>query len=242
MTYRVYIPSLHGYGKTVGKLPDSVPVTMVVPEAAVEAAMRHEVDVLVQPPEVVDIAAKRAWIVEQAPEDYILMMDDDLLVYVWDGERHVAVEKDVDAAVRFWEETFPALLERYDVFGLGTKYFAQPGGVKENYHLGLAFGFHVDTAMRVIEWNRMVCFEDIDYTLQCLKAGVRIGLSYDMVVNHPAGRVGDWRQPGDVDRDLERLLYYHGDVVTEKPLNPGAHPQARTRIQWKKAWRANLES
>lgn len=226
---------------TLRGVPESVHhlFTLVCPAEEVDRLrlLWPGVQVLAQPEEVTTIGRKRKWIFDEAAKDVEMawQFDDDLRFRVFAEGAHRSVEKypaETEAAWRL----LPRLA--YHVQGIGTSFFAPKGGVKENYHLGFAFGFSRHARSKLL-MDRMNVFEDIDYTLQMLRAGVRIGVTYDLVVDQvqadaPGGVEGQ-RDRISILGALEQLMEHHPGLVAEKPLRPGAHPAAIVRVSWAKA-------
>lgn len=249
---RYFIPTRGRVGKqiTLRNLPSGLldRVTLVCPIDEVNAH-REEweslgVDVCAQPDSIKTIGAKREWIYKVLAQDveFAWQFDDDLVFKICvDGKFRSPHNWPTDT---FYESIFESIqrdyyvAQAYDVIGLGTSYFAPKGGIKPNYHLGFAFGMGRD-ARAALEMNRLDVFEDIDYTLQVLRKGIKNGVCYDIVVDQkqpdaPGGVTGE-RNNETIRRDLEKLISFHPGIVSEKPLRPGAHPAAITKVLWAKA-------
>lgn len=259
---RYYVPTRGRVDeqRTVSAFPASLrsSLTIVCPAEEVNQHERNwpEVRVVAQPSTVTTIGHKRAWIYEslavQDDVDMAWQLDDDL-------KFKVCVETDSGSFNPLYTHTLRfkssvgreydllhhlnGLHEYYinndvEVLGLGTSYMAPKGGYRKDYHLGFAFGFS-RVARSVLQMNRMDVFEDIDYTLQMLRQGIPIVVSYDVVVDqHKAnapGGVSDQRTLEVIERDFARLQALHPQYVTRKPLKEGAHPAAITRVSWAKA-------
>lgn len=243
--YHIFIPTRGRTTKqlTVERMPLPLRslVTLVCPRDEVDELRANYpgVNVLAQPDAIKTIHKKREWIMKQSKHPFSFMFDDDLYLYVFDTkqDKHVVASTNEAATRKFWTKTMPKLVRDYPVVGLGTKAFAPKGGVKENFHLGFAFGASRE-AVKAIEWGRIHFYEDIDYTLQWLKGGWRIALTYDMAVAQ-RGAEGDGGLSGERTREeaarcLKQLIKLHPDVVKEKP--PSAqHPDSNTRISWRGA-------
>jgi hypothetical protein len=246
---RYFIPTRGRVGKqlTLKNLPAGLHplVTIVCPAEEVDAhrADWPDVRVVAQPEDIRTIGAKREWIYKTLAQDveFAWQFDDDLIF-----KQYFSLDQ------KFRKPHHPILFEDafnyiqriyyveqgFDVIGLGTSYFAPKGGIKPNYHLGFAFGFSHD-ARECIEMNRLDVFEDIDFTLQVLRKGIKNGVCYDIVVDQkqpdaPGGVTGE-RTSETIRRDLEKLISFHPGIVSEKPLRPGAHPAAITKVLWAKA-------
>lgn len=245
---RYYIPTRGRVGRqlTLKNLPAGLLplVTIVCPDDEFDAHVGDwpEVRIVAQPPEIQTIGAKREWIYKvlaQADDvEFAWQLDDDLIFKVLTpDDRFVKPASDSHTAFEYITEYYFARMA-YQVIGLGTSYFAPKGGVRDNYHLGFAFGFS-KAAREQLEMNRLDVFEDIDYTLQVLRKGIKNCVCYDIVVDQkqpdaPGGVTGE-RTQETIRRDLQRLIDYHPGIVSEKPLRPGAHPAAITKVAWKKA-------
>lgn len=243
LPYRIYIPTRGRTSSqlTLDRLPELLHknVTLVCPHTEVDEIMANypTVSVLAQPETVKTISKKRAWIAEFAgkqPEPFWFQMDDDLYMSVWNGSKHVTVKNDPAATEAFYTKTLPELIQKYECLGFGTKGFALPGGVRENYHLGFVFGFSKILASK-LSWSRVKFYEDIDYTLQVLKLGVTNALTYDLVVDQKAagaaGGISDERNAENARVALLKLIELHPGLVSEKPPS-GQHPYSNTKVSW----------
>lgn len=198
------------------------------------------VRVIPQPSTITTIGEKRGWIMTEAAKDvsFAWMLDDDLK-FKMITEGNFRTPRDPAS----WANVWNYITEKcvwHKVMGLGTSYFAPKGGCRDNYHLGFAFGFDLLTR-GMMEWGRLDVFEDIDYTLQTLKMGFSNKVYYDIVVDQvkaaAPGGCADERTLETIRRDFDKLCTYHPGIVSEKPLRPGAHPAAITRVRWREAAR-----
>lgn len=247
---RYFIPTRNRIGRqvTLSNLPPEIRsrVTLVCPVEEKEEHLRllsDDLDIVVCN-STMTIGEKREWIMNdlfaQYDEDYAWMMDDDLKFRVWVDGRLVSSRGHEDELVRVLGDVLPKLHcdGHYGAVGLGTSFHPPASKLKNNYHMGFAFGFDRQTIAK-IKWNRMDVYEDIDYTLQLLRGGVPIAISYEATVDQvkadaPGGVQGQ-RNNDIIRRDLDRLISYHPGIVTEKEVRPGGHPAANTRVSWKKA-------
>lgn len=231
--------------RTLQSLPTKLlsDVTIVVPQAEASAyrKMWPSVRVKTQPESIRRIAEKRAWVTRthfhNGRREPMLLLDDDLHLYEWDGQRHVTPQRDSASWLRLWRAGMAKLFVDYAAVSLGTKAFALPGTIRQNYHMGYVFGFTYD-AYNAIVWNRVNFYEDIDYTLQLLRKGHRIGVTYEITVQqHKANAPGgcsDERSQEAMDADLETLIKLHPGIIRRKQAT-ATHPQANTRISWRGA-------
>lgn len=252
---RYYIPTRGRVGKqeTVKNLPRGLHplVTIVCPQEEVGEHRRDwpEVQVVAQPSTIQTIGTKREWILRDLADsvEFAWMLDDDLKFKVCVDGRFLSSAKYPDEFAQAMMTNLPALWAPdggdYGVVGIGTSYFAPKGGIKENYHLGFAFGFCREVRNK-LKLGRLDVFEDIDYTLQCLRAGYTIAVTYDVTVDQVSASVSDDPADGGVAgertlqtirENLDRLIGYHPGIVSEKPRRPGAHPAAITKVLWQRA-------
>lgn len=250
---RYYVPTRGRVGAqlTLRSLPEALLplVTIVCPK---EEKFEHGRDwptvrIVCQPDTIRTIGEKRQWIYKDLAEKddvyFAWQLDDDLSMKICIEHQFKDSKKYPDAVYDWFTHVQPVYLNGYDVLGLGTSYFAQKGGLRTNYHLGFAFGMS-PVARAALQMNRLDVFEDIDYTLQMLRAGVSLAVCYDVTVDQrapdaPGGVTGE-RTTATIDRDLARLIEFHPGIVSEKPLRPGAHPAARTKVLWAKATREGI--
>lgn len=245
--YTIYIPTRGRVDNqlSVTNLPENVHrrIMLVCPKGEVNSLRSNypTVAVLGQPDSIASLSEKRHWIAELAKTSKVpfwFQMDDDLNFFVWTGEKHTRLVNDPAATKKFFLKTLPSLIRDYKVVGFGTKGFALPGGVKENYHLGFVFGMRTTTGLSKIVWERLELYEDIDYTLQLLKNGVKIAVTYDLVVEQrksaaDGGLAGE-RTDKLAEKCLKKLMDLHPGIVKQKEAS-GQHAQSNTRISWAKA-------
>lgn len=245
---RYIVPTRGRIGRqlTVKNLPLAVRrlTTIVCPQVEVDAHRTEfpDVEVIAQPSDFMTIGEKREWIfksIHWAHVDFVWQLDDDLkFKRCFEGQRFIKAESHHHEMETFFCETLPRLMSEYRVLGIGTSFFAPKGGVKDNYHLGFAWGADKE-ARQFLQMNRMDVFEDIDFTLQWLRGGYKIGVCYDVTVDQhkpdaPGGVTGE-RTLETIRTSLTKLISLHPGIVSEKPLKPGAHPAAITKVLWQKA-------
>lgn len=244
--YRIYIPTRGRVGNqlTLSRLPTWLHefVVLVCPKDEVEAhtSLHPNVGVLGQPKRIDSIAAKRGWIAEIAAkgdEEFWFQMDDDLNLFVWNGEKHTALRHDEKATNHFFKKTLVSLTQSYPCVGFGTKGFALPGGVKNSYHLGFVFGFSKELAKDIV-WDRVGLYEDVDYTLQVLKSGRENAITYDVVVEQrkaaAAGGLTGERTTELIEQACNKLMALHPGLISKKPPS-GKHEMSNIKVSWAKA-------
>lgn len=251
---RYYVPTRGRVGKqaTVRNFPARLRhlLTIVCPENEVQAHRKdwasEGVQVIGQPSHIATIGEKREFIMTTLSNNvrFAWMLDDDLKFKVCVKKRFVSPTNYATEFEDVFSNNIDWLCEEFKAVGIGTSYFAPKGGIKLNYHLGFAFGF--ERELRNSLTYPLNVFEDIDYTLQCLRGGNAIAVTYDVTVdqikattsNDPAdGGVAGERTLSTIRTNLDQLIARHPGIVSEKPQRPGAHPAAITKVLWAKAAR-----
>lgn len=253
---RYFVPTRGRVGAqaTVRNFPASLRplLTIVCPQDEVK---QHEADwpevrVVGQPSDIKTIGAKREWIyrVLAREVDWAWQLDDDLkfkiCLEVEPGVKRFRTASNDEGVARALLSLYITAEKRRLIcggdaaLGIGTSFMAPKGGYRENYHLGFAFAFD-RPGRSSLSMNRMDIFEDIDFTLQTLRNGHSILVTYDVVVDQlkpdAPGGVTDERTEQTIRESLEKLKAFHPGIVQEKPRKPGAHPAAITRVAWAKA-------
>lgn len=230
-------------------------------QSATYRAQLRGVRVLVHPPEVRTIAAKRAWILRrwQGP---LVMLDDDL---------RFAVRKrpgTTDPALR--EATAEDLEQQLEALAQQLRTVAhagwsarqgnnrQEGGWKEATRQMYVLGYDADRLRGLEETGRVTLGrigfrEDMDLTLQLLRLGLPNAVSYDVTADQAAGYAAaggctDERTVEGSDADALRLAELHpGLVKVVKKEYKGSLHRNEVVVQWRKAyeqglaWRAGRE-
>lgn len=254
--YEIFVPSRGNIDQlTISRLPKEVlhRVTLCIPEEHLvntkSVLTKHDclgVRVLVQPTNITTIQEKRKWMMTQVRSKFVLFMNDNLYLYVYcrKQDKHVVLHSAPEASKNFFTSILPELMTKYRSIGFGPKFFALKGGVKENYHLGYVFGFHTETAKEHVHIGRLPLYDDIDYTLQLLRKGISIGITYDLVVSPKI--IASTRGVGSKERSTEvrdasaaALIKLHPEFVTMKENTSTSKNSeaflAIVRVQWQKA-------
>jgi hypothetical protein len=228
---------------------------------------------IISPPEkqVPNIAAKRAFIFRHAGEmgyNKIMMFDDDLKFShrlktskdyagyqkgdskAWSGivekdrafgRIHDANERQIDLMLRKIEK----MLDKYRHGGISQRFMNHTHGHEFilNHKATHALAYHVPTVLDTCQLGRIRMFEDLDYTLQLLRAGhenaiYQWGATNDpRGFNAPGGESGG-RTGADIARGADLMAELHPGIVRvverEGPDAERLGPK-RIVVAWKKA-------
>jgi hypothetical protein len=208
------------------------------------------------------IAQKRAEIMKKSPHRYILMLDDDLRfckrTYRDHGSKEYARQFGKprpgsftlpNAKPRQVEKSLKSLAKRlasgqYAHAGFGARQGNNtlPNfGYRENTRMIYALGYDLKVVRKVCELGRIETREDMDYTLQLLRAGYRNCINVEMVVDQYYNAVGGARDQRTVEsgnRDAERLAALHPGLVkvVERAYKQSV-PRKEVVVSWRKAYK-----
>lgn len=209
------------------------------------------------------IAKKRAEIMKKSPHRHILMLDDDLRFCkrTYESPEHRvnlrqghakrqsysfklpnATPKQVDRALL----KFEAKLESGNYAHLG--FGARQGnntlpdyGWRKNARMIYALGYDLKVVRKVCELGRIETREDMDYTLQLLRAGYRNAINVEMVVDQYYNAVGGARDQRSVESgnaDAEKLAKLHpGLVKVVERAYKQSIPRKEVVVSWRKAYK-----
>ena len=155
----IYIPTMRRprlqYTLHELKNESPYPITLVVPSEEMEDYRDVHTDILEVPPEVRGIAATRQFIMEQADDEHVLMMDDDLTFAVRRHDDPTRFRPPVPGELRGMLMAVEALLEQYAHAGIATR----EGGNRQTDQV-----LTCTRAPRVIGYRRSVFFkEGVDF-------------------------------------------------------------------------------
>lgn len=255
---KIYIP-------TRGRVKNQLTLRGLPPELQEQAIIvcpkdeigRHDVECrydkiktnfLAQPDDIKFIADKRKWIVEQCPEDKLVMLDDDLRFAVRrednPGLFRKATNEDVLTAFKELAEILSEETPHagFAARGMSIGDAAKRGGWQESKRAMYVLGFYLPIARFWAEWGRIRIREDFDITLQLLSMGFPNRVNYSFVTDQKAFTPGGGDSPLERTVDISnaaarQLQELHPDYVTlsEKTF---ANSPSRTEviIQWIKAY------
>lgn len=200
--------------------------------------------VLEQPDHITTIAAKRKWMLEFARREgseKVLMLDDDLFFY---RRRDDVPDRLRDANADDINEWFDKLNDKLSPeiphagFGPRQGNQNQPTGWVVG-RMMLALGYYVPTVLDNAILDRINTREDMDVTLQLLRAGFPNAVTHEFVVGQKS-----YSAPGgcDLERTLEisnadayRLADLHPGFVSVVDKNYKNVPRKEVICYWKRA-------
>jgi hypothetical protein len=135
---------------------------------------------------------KRKWLAQNIKDDYV-MMDDDLNLYSWVGNRYVPAKKDVNRFTKRFMETFPALYEDYKAVGIPMKFFAdqqvKANGLYKYNDVGFVFNGFAKGAAANVRFNQVFAFTDMAIPFQVLRKYKSSITYYGMCFSQSSARV-----------------------------------------------------
>lgn len=158
------------------------------------------------------IAAKRAWIIENCPTKYLIMIDDDLQFYIrrdLEGWRLRYSDKGEDINIMF-EAVYKSLKEDgYVHVGISDRSGNNhvKGLAAENTRMFGFLAYNRDVVLKNVEFNRVKFHEDFDINLQLLYKGYP-NLVYYYFAKHD---IAGFNSEGGVS--TERTLENHNNSV-----------------------------
>lgn len=220
-------------------------VTFVVDEKDASVLRRryasHGCSVVVHPTDVRTIAQKRAWIMRTSPHRRIVMLDDDLRIFVRRGPDTVKLRKAEPDDVRLHLRELCSNLYSYAHAGWSARQGnnRQPHGWVRNTRMMYTLGYDLEVVREVCELGRIEHREDMDYTLQLLRAGYCNAVDFRVAVDQRYNARGGASLERTVEAsnaDAERLAELHPGLVrvTEKQYKASL-PRKEVVCSWKKA-------
>lgn len=226
---------------------------LVAPEEDVNSLKfyNREANILIQPPEIKTIGEKRAWIINQCPAPKLFMMDDDL--------RFAGRINQTDPNLQKFEVNDPRMIPVLDEIEAKLNDYAHVAisprqgnnskewGWHENKRMIYAFGFQTEIAKTCIVFNRVLCREDMDYTLQLLKQGFKNAVAFhvtaDQVKFNAPGGCQKERSMEQSNEQAELLAALHPGLVkvVEKDYKCSI-PRKEVVVQWIKAYEEGLKN
>jgi hypothetical protein len=218
-----------------------------------------------------NIAQKRKWIFEHTPYSKIMMLDDDLKFFVrkrppaafggfekrpsaMDWGAYSAVYPDsaklIPAEGLNLSDVFmniQSMLDTYAHGGISQRFMNQNFGQEWRHTCKAthAIAFRPKIVRDHCELGRVSMFEDLDYTLQLMKAGFDNAVLNWAATNDPygfnaPGGESEDRKVEDIDRGADRMAQLHPGIVSVvERTDAKADVQGHKRIivQWAKALR-----
>ncbi len=184
------------------------------------------------------IAAKRAFIISQALERKICMMDDDLRFSVRSAGKLVKAQK-IDINRHLYE-----LSDKLDEFvhaGFSARQGNNrlPDGWKTPHRMMYVLGYRPSVLREKCELGRIETREDFDYTLQLLRQGYPNAVQCDICVDQKYNMKGGCSSQRTVEAsnaDADKLAELHpGYVKVVEKEYLASVPRREVTVQWKKA-------
>jgi hypothetical protein len=249
---QIYIPTYRrAYEQaTYGQIPPNWrPQTTFVADESDAQILRnryaaHGCEVLVHPPEVRTIAAKRAWILANTPHEKIVMFDDDLAIFTRDPNS-VALKtskpEEVDTALRELSHKLNDLAHAGWSARRGNNH--GPYGWAGNGRMMYCLGYRPSVLRRLCELGRIEHREDMDYTLQLLRKGFPNAVDFRYAVGdagyNTRGGCRSQRTVEASDADALKLAELHpGFVKVVEKKYKGSLNRKEVVCAWKKAYEA----
>ncbi len=199
---KIYVPTKGRVGRqaTLANLPVELfdDLYVVCPEHEIDAHKRagEFAKFIAQPDPNMGISEKRKWIVDQCPDDRLVMLDDDLRFAMRRSEAPGQFRKASDEEViRGFLEMEAMLDEETPHIGFGARGgsigpLAERGGWQEAKRQMYVLGYHVPTVRREVIFGRVKTHEDMDVTLQLLTKGYPNLVNFSLVVDQKFGNPG----------------------------------------------------
>ena len=253
---KIYIPT---YGRphsqeTWAGLPDTIKsITTLVVQAREEGkyTLHHRGHLTVLPPEIESIAPTRQWILDNAEDDKILMIDDDFRFSCRSPGMGTKLFPCLDIDIEDMIEILDTMLSEYSHVAVSAR--QGNNHVKESAKVvgrGTGFtGCRVSAVRDIARYDRMVVQEDLDFTLQLLRAGhpnlVLYSYAYNQSGSNTKGGCSSFRTMAVQKAAAERLAELHPGFVkvVQKKTKGSWGGQERTdvTVYWKKAFASSQE-
>lgn len=254
----IYIPTLGRIDKqlTLQRLPDAAGakkdrVWLVAPKSEAKKLERKwEVPVLTQPDTVVNIAQKRAWIIEQCRHERLIMLDDDLRFCYrdsWSSPSMLTCATDHEGANFHWKR-LEYFLTKYAHAGLTARMGAQEKRHAWHFNSRMMYvlGYQTKILQKECELGRIRTREDMDYTLQLFRKGYRNLVNFRLVVDQYFDKPGGMRNERTIeqsDKDALKLAKWFPKYVRVVEKNyKQSIPRKEVQVDWKKAYNKGASS
>ena len=201
----------------------------------------------------ITISEKRKFMMEwlgRNGHEKVLMLDDDLFFYhrYWKQEANGGkgdwrlLDSDPDTVLHWFGQLEERLSPDMPHGGFGPRQGNNNypvGWVDRGSRMMLALGYEIRTALDKAEWGRIETREDMDVSLQLLRAGLPNTVTHDFCVGQKtyaaAGGCTGQRTQESSDADAHRLAELHPGLVRVVEKAYKGHPRKEVVVQWKRA-------
>jgi hypothetical protein len=201
---------------------------------------------MILPKKVEGLAATRQWILENAEDEFICMMDDDITHFLFKpvlstfGGLVRATNANIDALFHTMERWLDegvvcaSTADRMALARPAEKYFAQPSRV------GQVMFIDRWTAMeRGYRFDRVQIYHDQDFALQILRGRDMTRIStkhgHAMRPTYAKGGLQTYRNQNVIDESAQRMLELHPGLITLKWRDRLGYSIPTRIIKWKQA-------
>lgn len=232
--------------KTYSQIPLSrMDKTYLVVQAREAHLYEKYPNVLVLPSGIQSIAPTRQWILDVFPTQKVVQIDDDFTICCRRGEGtklFIAEEHEIEKLFNDIEEA----LDTYSHVGVSARQ-GNNRVEEDRKEIARMTGFtacNVPKVREVARYDRMVVQEDLDFTLQLLRAGHPNLVFYDFCYNQPGsntkGGCSSFRTLEVQEEAAHKLAELHPGFVkvVEKETKTSWNGKKRTdvTVYWKKAY------
>lgn len=210
-----------------------------------------ESQLLVLPPHITNLTDTRQWLLDNVSTRYLFIMDDDLTFFT--RKEETGAKKLYKMTPEEHEQMFRdmlAALQTYPMVGISSREGNQnePEGIKYVGRSMRIFGLDLDVVKKHgFRFDRTKTKEDMDMTLQILRAGYQNAVFYCYANDHGSsnatGGCSNYRTLELMKEDANRLKELHPEFVTvvEKTTKTSWGGATRTdvRVAWKKAYESS---
>lgn len=205
-----------------------------------------DVTVMAQPDHIRTIAAKRAWIMREwhaRGVERLLMLDDDLAMHVRrTDDRPDRLKFASDHETDRWLGELESRLSPdlpHAGFGARQGNNQQEAGWQRPGRMMYSLGYHLPTVMANVELERVLYREDMDVTLQLLRAGFPNEVCHTFVCGQSGfgakGGCADERTIPESDAAAEKLAALHPGYVKVVQREYKSVPRKEVMCYWKRA-------
>ena len=207
-------------------------------------------DVVPLPPDIKTLSPTRQWILDNCPEDKVLMMDDDLRFMVRrTDDRTKLAQASVEDVTQMVME-IEKELDTYAHVGVlarqGANRILETPRVECTRMMRL-LAYDLNVVRKVgARFDRVITKQDFDMTLQLLRAGyansVLTEYAHDQPGSNTAGGCSIYRTQEVMTQGAHRLKELHPDYVkiVEKPeVGTWGSSRLDVQVQWKRAYNEN---